>query len=94
MVRYSTSLPMSRLSQSPPRSQKTNTITVTGLPRSFFHSVVLDVLRSHFATYGEINRWVPLPGFGRIIIVFYLEDSAESAKQNCDPVVFQGPLDR
>jgi Calcipressin len=93
MVRYSASLPSSRLSLSPPRSQKTNTITVTGLPKSFFHPIVLDVLRSHFAAYGEINRWVPLQGFGRIIIVFLFEDSAESAKQHCDPIVFQGPLD-
>lgn len=93
MVRYTSSLPSSRLSSSPPPSQKTNTITVTGLPKSFFHPLVLDVLRTHFAAYGEINRWVPLPGFGRIIIVYNLEDSAESAKLHCDPIVFQGPLD-
>ena len=94
MVRYFTSLPSSKLSSSPPRAQKTNTITVTGLPKSFFHPIVLDVLRCHFAAYGEINRWVPLPGFGRIMIVFQLEDSAESAKQHCDPIVFEGPLDK
>ncbi|KAF9464581.1 Calcipressin [Collybia nuda] len=95
MARYSIVLPASRLSPSPPRStQRTNTITVTSLPKSFFHPLVLDVLRSHFATYGEINRWVPLPGFGRIIIVFRYEDHAESAKQHCDPIVLQGSHDR
>jgi hypothetical protein len=95
MVRYSISLPSSRFPPSPTRyPQRTNTVTVTSLPKSFFHPLVLDVLRSHFAVYGEINRWIPLQGFGRIIIVYEVEESAESAKQHCDPVVLHGPNDR
>jgi len=94
MARYSISLPASRISHTPNSTAKTNTIAVTSIPKSFFHPVVLDVLRNHFSSFGEINRWVPLPGFGRIIIVFRYEDHAELAKQTCDPIVLQGSHDR
>jgi len=71
---------------SPPRSVKTNTLAVTSLPKSFFTSLILDMLRDHFATFGEINQWVPLQGFGRIIIVYESAHHAETAK-HCDPIV-------
>jgi len=45
------------------------------------------MLRDHFATFGNINQWVPLPGFGRIIIVYDFEQQAELAKQKSDPIV-------
>jgi hypothetical protein len=64
------------------------------LPKSFFHPLVLDAIRHHFAAYGEINRWVPLTGFGRIIIVYNSEDDAERAKLECDPVVIAASKDR
>ncbi|RDB19352.1 Uncharacterized protein C13G6.15c [Hypsizygus marmoreus] len=95
MVHYSISVPSSRRSPSPPQyPQKTNSIAVTSLPKSFFDPLILDVLQSHFASYGEINRWVPLPGFGRIIVVFRHEDHAETAKQRSDPIVLQQAHDR
>lgn len=70
--------------------ERTNTLVITSIPKSFFDPSVLDVLKHHFLTYGEINRWVPLPGFGRILVVFYHEESAENAKQQCDPIVLEG----
>lgn len=79
---------------SPPASQLTNTLAVTSLPRSFFEPVILDMLRDHFASYGEINQWVPLPGFGRIIIVYECEHRAEEAKRQCDPIVLEDTLDQ
>ena len=79
---------------SPPRSHPTNTLTVTCLPKSFFDPLILDVLRNHFASYGPLNQWVPLQGFGRIIVVYELEDHAESAKQQCDPIVLSAAHDR
>jgi hypothetical protein len=60
---------------------------VTSLPKAFFDPVILAMLREHFASFGDINQWVPLQGFGRIIIVYQLEHSAEVAKQKCDPIV-------
>lgn len=91
---FSISLPASRQSSLPAEyPQQTNTITVTRVPKDFFHPVLLDVLRDHFAIYGEINRWAPLPGFGRIIIVYRLEHSAESAKQHCDRIAIQRSQD-
>ncbi|KAF8898211.1 Calcipressin-domain-containing protein [Gymnopilus junonius] len=72
---------------SPPVLQPTNTLAVTSLPKSFFDPLILDMLRDHFASFGEINQWVPLQGFGRIIIVYEHERDAEMAKQKSDPIV-------
>jgi Calcipressin len=79
---------------SPPTSQLTNTLAVTSLPRSFFDPVIMDMLRDHFASFGEINQWVPLPGFGRIIIVYESEHHAEMVKRQCDPIVLENTLDQ
>lgn len=79
---------------SPPLHEPTNTLAVTSLPRSFFEPVILDMLRDHFESYGEINQWVPLPGFGRIIIVYGLEHHAETVKRHCDPIVLEGTPDQ
>jgi hypothetical protein len=82
-------------SSSPPSpSEPTNTLAVTSLPRSFFDPVILDMLRDHFASFGEINQWVPLPGFSRIIIVYECEHRAELAKRQCDPIVLENTLDQ
>jgi hypothetical protein len=78
----------------PASSDPTNTLAVTSLPRSFFDPVIMDMLRDHFASYGEINQWVPLPGFGRIIIVYESEHCAETVKRQSDPIVVEGTLDQ
>ncbi|KAF9484962.1 Calcipressin [Pholiota conissans] len=72
---------------SPPASVATNTLAVTSLPKAFFDPLILSMLREHFASFGDINQWVPLQGFGRIIIVYEFEHCAEVAKQTCDPIV-------
>ncbi|EAU81995.1 calcineurin-binding protein [Coprinopsis cinerea okayama7 len=80
------------LRQSPPStppSESTNTVAITSLPRSFFDSLILDLLYTHFSHYGEINQWVPLPGFGRIIVVYEHDQAAEAAKLHCDTIVLQ-----
>lgn len=82
------------MTHSPPRRERTNTLVVTSLPKEFFEPRVLDVLRSHFESFGEVNQWVPLPTFGRIIIVFFEEGHAESAKLQCDQIVIQSSHDR
>lgn len=79
---------------SPPASEPTNTLAVTSLPRSFFDPLILNMLRNHFASFGDINQWVPLPGFGRIIIVYESELDAETAKRQCDAIVLEGTLDQ
>ncbi|KAF9009553.1 Calcipressin, partial [Cyathus striatus] len=78
---------------SPRHGQKTNTLAVTCLPKSFFDPIILDLLKDHFLTFGEINQWVPLPGFGRIIIVFERDQDAEAAKLACDPIILEGHED-
>ncbi|KAK7053728.1 Calcipressin-domain-containing protein [Favolaschia claudopus] len=74
--------------------ERTNTLAVTSLPKQFFQPPILHVLRDHFATYGPLNRWVPLPGFSRIIVVYMREDDAETAKIHSDPIVLDQTDDR
>jgi hypothetical protein len=74
--------------------QRTNTLAITPMPKEFFQPLILDVLRDHFATYGELNRWVPLPGFGRILVVYTQDDDAETAKIHSDPIVLDQTDDR
>ncbi|KAJ7174366.1 Calcipressin-domain-containing protein [Mycena filopes] len=64
--------------------QRTNTLA----------PLLFAVLRDHFTHYGHIDRWVPLPGFGRILIVYTREDDAESAKVHSDPIVLEQTHDR
>ncbi|THV01384.1 Calcipressin [Dendrothele bispora CBS 962.96] len=68
--------------------RRTNSLAIT-LPKAFFAPQVLSVLKSHFESYGEINQWILLPGFGRILLVYYNEDHAEAAKRQCDPIVLK-----
>jgi len=70
--------------------QVTNTVTVTSLPKSFFDPLILAMLRDHFSHFGDINQWVPLQGFGRVIVVYEAEHHAESAKRNSDPIIVDG----
>ncbi|KAG7453115.1 Calcipressin [Guyanagaster necrorhizus] len=87
------SLPSTSSPVPSPLSQRTNSLAVTSLPKAFFHPVVLTILKSHFERYGEINQWVPLPGFGRIIVVYTEEEHAEVAKIECDPIIVRGASD-
>lgn len=87
LPKLSTSLPPTPPSMSSPQEktpQSTNTLVVTGMPPSFFHPLVLDALRGHFASHGEIFAWAPITAFGRIIIVYHQEEAAECAKLECD----------
>ncbi|KAF9453695.1 Calcipressin [Macrolepiota fuliginosa MF-IS2] len=75
-----------------PRAQspdilRTNTLAVTSLPKSFFEPVILELLHTHFSSFGVINQWVTLPGFSRIIVVYEEEDHAETAKLRSDPII-------
>lgn len=96
MSNYFVSLPRTSPSPpaSPPRSEPTNTLAITSLPKSFFDPLILEVLRGHFASFGDINQWVPLQGFGRVIVVYENEDDAEVVKQRCDPIVLEANHDR
>lgn len=82
-----------------PRAQspeiiRTNTLAVTSLPKSFFEPVILELLHSHFSSFGTINQWVPLPGFSRIIVVYEEEDHAETAKLRSDPIILSATKER
>ncbi|KAF7323328.1 hypothetical protein HMN09_00113700 [Mycena chlorophos] len=78
----------------PTPGQPTNTLAITSLPKQFFEPDVLSILRRHFATYGEINRWIVLQSFARIMVVYTSNDDAETAKRHCDPIVLEQTHDR
>ena len=64
-------------------SDVTNTLVLTGLSQEFFRLDVLEELRNLFASYGEINQWVKLSTFSRILIVYASEEDAMRAKEGC-----------
>jgi hypothetical protein len=81
-------------SLSPIHEDSTNTLVLTGLPREFFHSEVLEPLRHLFASYGEINQWVPLRSMVRVIIVYLYDEDAMCAKAGYEGLVNNDLSDR
>ncbi|KAF9265909.1 hypothetical protein L218DRAFT_923382 [Marasmius fiardii PR-910] len=75
-------------------SSRTNSLAITGLPKEFFQPHLLVHLHTHFQSYGTINQWVPLPGFGRILVVYEDDEAAEKAKIHSDPIVLNATEDR
>jgi hypothetical protein len=69
----------------------TNTLILTSLPAAFFHPSILEPLRDHFMSYGELHTWAPLKGFGRVIAVFWNVEDAERLRQECDGLHVGGP---
>ncbi|CAL1703268.1 unnamed protein product [Somion occarium] len=78
-------------SSSPTSANRTNTLVVASLPPPFFDALVLNALRDHFTSFGQLHTWAPLRSFARILLVYYSEHDAEIAKQSCDSLVV-GPL--
>ncbi|KAF9262616.1 Calcipressin [Marasmius fiardii PR-910] len=70
-------------------SNRTNSLAITPLPKEFFHPQILVHLHHHFETFGTINQWIPLQGFGRILIVYEDEYVAERAKTVSDPIIIK-----
>ncbi|KIJ31818.1 hypothetical protein M422DRAFT_185393 [Sphaerobolus stellatus SS14] len=73
---------------SPPRAGGTNTVILAYVPQSFFHPQVMDIINREFARHGELHSFVPLPSLGRVLIVYYENNSAEDAKQDLDGFQF------
>lgn len=67
-----------------PAFTRTNTLVITSLPPSFFEPLVLEALRIHFESYGDVHTWAPLKAFARIFLIYYDEEAAELAKETCD----------
>lgn len=68
----------------PSVTARTNSLVITGLPPAFFHPNALEALRSVFEGFGEVYAWAPIRSFSRVLIVYYNEDDAESAKSGAD----------
>lgn len=66
-------------------SSTTNTLIVAGISRTFFDSpTMVSTLERHFRLFGHVHSWVPLPSFGRTMVVYYDDGDAERARQDFD----------
>ncbi|TCD63978.1 carbohydrate-binding module 1 protein [Steccherinum ochraceum] len=74
-------------SEGPSSTQPTNTLVIAALPDPYLEPEVLDALHIHFAGYGQIYKWAPVRGLARVVLVYYLEEDAERAKESCDNLV-------
>lgn len=45
---------------------------------------MLEALRAHFESYGDVHTWAPLKAFARVFLIYYDEEAAELAKEACD----------
>ncbi|KZO92399.1 Calcipressin [Calocera viscosa TUFC12733] len=75
------------LSVSVESEQPTNTLIIPNLPPAFFLPSVLEALKQHFASYGELYAWTPLKGFKRILVVYYDVEDAEAARESDNLVI-------
>jgi len=74
-----------RTNQAKSSSPMTNTLVVTGISRPFLQNpTMVSILERHFQLFGRVHSWVPLPNFGRIMVVYYDEEDAERARQDLD----------
>ena len=62
----------------------TNTLALLLPHLSLFALPVLSLLKDYYSQYGEIAVWAPVRGFGRVIIVFETEESAQRARREGD----------
>jgi len=78
------------LYQTKPTSPMTNTLVVTGISRSFLQNhAMASTLERHFQLFGRVHSWVPLPSFGRIMIVYYHDEDAERAREDFDAIALR-----
>jgi len=62
--------------------QPTNTLIIPNLPQAFFEPAVINALKQHFESYGELYAFIPLKGFKRILVVYKDDDDAEAARDS------------
>ncbi|KAH9890517.1 Calcipressin [Cubamyces lactineus] len=86
--------PPSLTTSSPASPRRTNTLVITRLPPQFFEPIVQQALRSHFETYGPLHAWAPIKGLARVIMVYYSEVDAETAKESNDGLILTGLHDQ
>ena len=68
----------------------TNTLIVTKVPPSLLHSSVTPSLKEFFARHGNIEAWVPLSSFERVVVVYSTVEAAERAKEGMDWTLVEG----
>ena len=64
-------------------TEETNTATLL-IPHTLFLPELLDILKDHYGSFGEIAHWAPVKGFGRVIIVWKEFKSCQLALRQGD----------
>ncbi|ORZ25454.1 Calcipressin [Absidia repens] len=68
-----------------PNSIATNTLLIPNIPPSFFvGDQALQYLRKECARYGEVHQFIPMKGFGRVMVIYVDTTCAITAKDAVD----------
>lgn len=70
--------------------EATNTLIITKVPPALLSPLVTPSLREFFERFGQIEAWVPLTGFERVVVVYTHEADAEHAKSGMDHTLVEG----
>ncbi|GAA5966797.1 hypothetical protein JCM8115_002273 [Rhodotorula mucilaginosa] len=70
-----------RLCRPPPAPSN---VLILVVPHLVLHSSLLPAFHAHFASYGTLHAWTPLPGLGRVVCVYDQEREAQAARDEMD----------
>ncbi|GAA5976972.1 hypothetical protein JCM11641_002213 [Rhodosporidiobolus odoratus] len=69
-------------------SPPSNTLIVQ-LPPLLFSPDLLALFQLHFASYGRVISWTPLPKYDRVVVVYQQSDDAREARDEMDGFVWE-----
>ncbi|GAA5879879.1 hypothetical protein JCM3774_002268 [Rhodotorula dairenensis] len=79
-----------RVRRSPPAPSN---VLILVVPPLVLHSSLLPAFHAHFATYGTLHAWTPLPGLGRVVCVYETEQEALAARSEMDGFFWADEVD-
>ncbi|GAA5978607.1 hypothetical protein JCM10908_004420 [Rhodotorula pacifica] len=68
-------------------------VLILVVPSLVLHSSLLPAFHAHFATYGTLHAWTPLPGLGRVVCVYGDEKEAQAARDEMDGFFWADEVD-
>lgn len=68
-------------------------VLILVVPSLVLHSSLLPAFHAHFATYGTLHAWTPLPAFGRVVCVYETEAEAQAARNEMDGFFWADEVD-
>lgn len=68
-------------------------VLILVVPPLVLHSSLLPAFHAHFASYGTLHAWTPLPGLGRVVCVYATEQEAHAARSEMDGFFWADEVD-